>query len=409
MIRVLLLAGLAAAAGFLFWKKDEALRFASERAPILAPYLPKPGTVQAGAPGPTRPAPPPVPVVLAKAERRSVPVTVDAVGTVQSMASIAIKPRIDSQIAAISVKEGALVREGDLLVQLDDRALRAQLAQADAMVEKDRAQVQQARRDLARFEELLSKRIGTEVQRDTAATLLRVQQAQLAADMANRDNLATLLTYTVIRAPISGRIGSIALKVGTTVRSADAQAIATINQVDPIYVSFAIPQSLFGSLRTAMAAGRVGIEARVGDWSVPGHVAYLENTVDLATGTIVAKAEMANRDERLWPGAFVAVQATLGVEAEAVAVPSAAVQIGQQGAYVFVVGTDRRAKLTPVTVARTAGTDTVISRGLTGDEQVVVDGQLRLVDGALVQAQQAVPRDGVATGGDPAPPEKRRG
>lgn len=409
MIRALLLIVLAGTAGLLYWKRDDSLRFVSERAPFLAPYLPKPGTVQVGAGGPARPAPPAVPVVLARAERRSLPVTVDAIGTVQSMASIAIKPRVDSQIESIIVQEGALVRAGDLLVKLDDRSLKAQLAQADAIVMRDQAQLEQARRDLARYEELLAKRIGTEVQRDTAATLVKVQQAQLAADRANRDNLAALLTYTEIRSPISGRIGSIALKIGTAVRIADTQAIATVNQVDPIFVSFAIPQSLFGDLRAAMAKGRVGIVARVGEFTVPGFVSFVENTVDLATGTVLAKAEMANADERLWPGAFVAVQATLGVEAQAIAIPSAAVQIGQQGAYVFVVGGDRRAKLTPVTVARTTASSTVISRGLAGDEQVVIDGQLRLVDGALVQAQQEAPRDGIAKSGEPGPASQRRG
>ncbi len=406
MTRPILIVALAALLGLVWWKRDDALRIAAERAPILAPYLPgRPATAGSASP---RPAPAAVPVVVARAERRSVPVTIDAVGTVQSMASIAIKPRIDSQIVSIEVREGALVKEGDLLARLDDRAIRAQLAQADATILKDQAQVEQARRDLARFEELLAKKIGTEVQRDTAATLLKVQQAQLAADRANRDNLATLLTYTEIRSPISGRIGSIALKIGTSVRMADAQAIATVNQINPIFVSFAVPQSLFGDLRTALAAGRVGIAARVGTFMVPGTVSFVENTVDLATGTVLAKAEMANADERLWPGAFVAVQATLGVQADAIAVPSAAVQIGQQGSYVFVVREDRKAGLRPVTVARTAGGDSVISQGLSGGEEVVVDGQLRLVDGAPVQIQPARQRDGVATGGDPKPETPRR-
>ena len=361
MIRTILLIAVAAAIGSLWWKREEATRFASERVPALAPYL------AAGAPAGARPptarnAPAAVPVVLARAEQRGVPVTIDAVGTVQSIASIAIKPRIDSQIATVEVKEGALVKVGDLLLTLDARAIRAQLAQAEATILKDRAQIEQAKRDFSRAQDLLQKRIGTEVQRDTAATLVKVQEAQLAADVANRDILSTSLTYTVIRSPIAGRIGSIALKVGTMVRTADAQAIATVNQIDPIYVSFAVPQTLFGDLRAALSKGRVDIAARVGSATVPGVVTFVENTVDLATGTILAKAEMANGDEQLWPGAFVAVRATLGVESDAVAIPSAAVQIGQQGAYVFVVR-NAKAALTPVTVARTSGPDSVISRG----------------------------------------------
>lgn len=402
-IVVLVLAG--AVAG-VWWKREEAAKFASERAPFLAPYLPG-GPAVAGT-GPARPVPAGIPVVAANVERRSLPVTLDAVGTVQSMASIAIKPRIDSQISAVEVREGALVKAGDLLLRLDDRAIRAQLAQSEALIERDLAQIEQAKRDLARADELLGKRIGTEVQRDTASTSLKVLQAQLAADKANRDNLATSLSYTEIRSPIAGRIGSIALKIGTTVRSADTQAIATINQIDPIYVSFSVPQSLFGDLRTALSAGKVGIQARVGTQTVPGIVAYVENTVDAASGTVLAKAEMANANELLWPGAFVAVQATLGVQASAVAIPSAAVQIGQQGAYVFVVRADNRAVITPVTIARTAGTLSVVSDGLSGGERVVVDGQLRLVDGAAVQIQPNRAREGVATGSDAAPAAQRR-
>ena len=405
MIRALLLIAFAVVAGLLYWKREDTVRFVAERAPFMAPYLPGGGGHGVAA-GPTRPAPSAVPVVVATVQRRPVPVTIDAVGTVQSMASIALKSRIDGQISTVAVQEGALVKEGALLFKLDDRALKAQLAQAEALVEKDKAQIEQGKRDLARAEELYAKRIGSEVARDTASTNLRVQQAQLAADSASRDNLAALLSYTEIRAPISGRIGSIALKIGTTVKAADTQAIATVNQVDPIFVSFAVPQFLFTELRKAMSGGKVSITARVGEASVPGIVAFVENTVDLATGTVLAKAQMANSNEILWPGAFVGVQATLGVDANAIAIPSAAVQIGQQGAFVFVIGGNRQAKLTPVTVARTVGPESVISQGLSGGEDVVIDGQLRLVDGAPVQVQPAR-RDGVATG-DPVLPSQRR-
>ena len=403
MKRYLILALVAGAAGLAWWKADLARQYA-QRVPVVGPYLAH-GEAATARPSPQTPV---LPVVTSTAERGSVPITIDAIGTVQPVASVQIKSRLDSQISSIEVKEGAKVQAGDLMVRLDDRALRAQLAQADAVVEKDRAQLEQAKRDFARADELLGRRIGTEVARDTAATQMKMQTAQLAADRASRDNLATLLSYTEIRAPISGRIGSIPLKVGTQVRTADSQAIATVNQVDPIYVSFAVPQSLFGDLRSALAAGKVEIAARVGGVTVPGTVSFVENTVDLATGTVLAKAEMANVDERLWPGAFVAVQATLGVEPNAVSIPSAAVQIGQQGAYVFVVKDDR-AVLTRVAVARTTGTSSVIGEGLVGNEQIVVDGQLRLVDGASVRVQRRVGAEGVATGQPPAPPALPRG
>ncbi|MBV9078541.1 MAG: efflux RND transporter periplasmic adaptor subunit, partial [Methylobacteriaceae bacterium] len=346
-MRAFLLLLVASAIGGLWWKRDEAIQIANERAPFLAAYLPKgSGPAVAAVPGggaaPAAPARPPVPVVVAKAATRETPITIDAVGTVQAVASIPLKPRVDSQIAAIFVEEGAQVKQGDLLIQLDQRALKAQLAQAEASLQKNRAQLEQTRRDLARAEELLAKRIGTEVQRDNAFTAVKVGEAQVAADEANRENLAALLSYTEIRAPVSGRIGSIPLKVGTAVRSADSQAIATINQLDPIYVAFAVPQIAFPDLRAAMAAGPVRVEAKIGRATVAGKMAFTENAVDLATGTVQAKAAFANPQERLWPGTFVNVQVVLGVERDAMVVPSAAIQLGQRGPYVFVVGEDRK-------------------------------------------------------------------
>lgn len=411
MIRTILLILVLGVGAAAWWKREEAAALAT-RVPVVgatvASYL-RPGPPPAAAPARVAP---PVPVVLARAERKSLPVVIEAVGTVQAVASIAIKPRVDSQIATIEVDEGALVNEGDLLVTLDSRVLKAQLAQADATIGKVRAQIEQVRRDLARADDLLAKRIGTEVQRDTAATLVKVQEAQLAADQALRDSISTSLTYTQIKSPLTGRIGSVALKVGTTVRSADATAIMTVNQVNPIFVAFSVPQTLFGDLRGALNAGTVPIEARVGAAMVPGVVSFVENSVDLATGTVSAKALMQNGDERLWPGAYVSVRATLSVQADAIAVPSSAVQIGQRGAYVFVIREGRKAALVPVTVERTVANESVISAGLSGGEQVVTDGQLRLVDGATVQVQpgrggEGRGFEGVAKGEGPPPAERR--
>jgi multidrug efflux system membrane fusion protein len=409
MIRILLTVLLVAGA-LLWWKREEAGRLVAERIPAAAPYLTATAAPGKGADAPAGRSrtPPAVPVILANAEKKSLPVTIEAVGTVQSLASIQIKARVDSQIATVDVEEGAKVEAGDLLLTLDNRSIKAQLAQAQAMVAKNRAQLLQARRDFARAEDLLAKRIGTEVQRDTAATTVKVQEAQLAADEAQRANLAALLSYTEIRAPVSGRIGSIALKSGTTVKAGDAQPIMTVNQLNPIHVSFAVPQAMFGDLRKALAQGKVAVEARVGEGMSAGTVAFVENTVDAATGTVLARALMNNTDERLWPGAFVSVRVVLGIQADAVSVPSAAVQLGQQGSYVFVVRDGRKAELQPVTVARTIGNDSVISAGLAGSEKVVVDGQLRLVNGAAVQIVQARGTDGVAKGLEPAPAQSRR-
>lgn len=408
MTRRIILIVLAAAAVGLWWKYDEARGFVVAKAPALAAYLPGAGPQGRGAPQTVRGAPAALPVVVTTVATKPVPVTIEAVGTVQSIASIQIKARIDSQIATVKVEEGAKVKEGDLLLMLDSRALAAQLSQADALVAKDRAQIEQARRDLARAEELLAKRITTEVQRDTAATSLKVLQAQLAADEAQRANLAAALSYTEVRAPVSGRIGSIAQKAGATVKAADTQPMMTVNQIDPIFVSFAIPQTSFPDVRKALAAGKVSVEAKVGGGTTTGIIAFTENTVDPATGTVLAKAVMPNSDERLWPGTFVAVRVVLGVEAAAITVPSSAVQIGQQGAYVFVVRDNDTAAVQPVTVARTIGQESVISAGLAGGEKVVTEGQLRLVQGATVQVQQPRSSDGVAKGAEPQEPSQRR-
>ena len=345
----------------------------------------------------------PVPVVVAKIAQKPMPVIVDAVGTVQAIASIQIKPRIDSQIMKVHVEEGALVKEGDLLFELDSRTLKAQLGQIEAQIRKDQAQLVQARRDHQRYEDLLSKNAGTVVQRDNAHTSVKAAEAQLEADEAAKASVTTLLTYTEIHAPVSGRIGSISSKAGAVVRVGDnslASTLATINQVDPIFVSFAIPQVLLPDLRAAMAKGPVKVTAIVDETKKQsGAMAFIENTVDPNTGTVTAKARIANANELLWPGQFVKVEVILGIEPEAVAVPSAAVQLSPQGAYVFVVK-DGVAEVRQVVVSRTQSGESVIGKGLADGESVVVDGQLRLVNGAAVAVRP--PPTEVAK--PPAPP-----
>ena len=334
----------------------------------------------------------PVPVVVTKVTKKPLPIMIEAVGTVQAIASIQIKARIDSQIIKVGVEEGALVKEGDLLFQLDSRTLRAQLGQIEAQIRKDQAQVAQAKRDVARFEELLSKNAGTVVNRDTAITTLKAAEAQLEADEAARASVLTLITYTEIKAPVSGRIGSISSKAGTVVRIGDntvAGALATINQVDPIYVSFAVPQVYLPDIRAAMAKGDVKVVAIVDDnRKQSGFLAFLENTVDPLTGTVTAKARINNANEVLWPGQFVKVEVVLGIEPDAIAVPAPAIQLGPQGPYLFVIK-DGVADLRQVVIKRTQNGESVIGKGLEGGEQVVVDGQLRLVNGANVAIRPA--------------------
>ena len=335
-----------------------------------------------------------VPVVVTKVEKKPMAVVVDAVGTVQAIASIQIKPRMDSQIMKVHVEEGALVKEGDLLFELDSRTLKAQLGQIDAQIRKDQAQLVQARRDLQRYEDLLGKNAGTVVQRDNAITSVKGAEAQLEADEAAKASVTTSLTYTELRAPVSGRIGSISSKAGAVVRVGDnsvASTLATINQIDPIFVSFAIPQVLLPDLRAAMTKGPVKVVAIVDETKQQsGSMAFIENNVDPNTGTVTAKARIANANELLWPGQFVKAEVILGVENEALSVPAAAVQLGPQGAYVFVVK-DGTAELRQVIVKRTQGGEAVIGKGLEDGEAVVIDGQLRLVNGAAVAVRSPPP------------------
>jgi len=334
-----------------------------------------------------------VPVVVTQVAAKEMPILIEAVGTVQAIASIQIKPRMDSQIMKVHAAEGALVKEGDLLFELDSRTLRAQLGQIEAQIRKDQAQVAQARRDLTRFEDLLAKNAGTVVSRDTAFTALKAAEAQLDSDEATKASVMAQLSYTEIRAPVSGRIGSISSKAGTVVRVGDNSAnsvLATINQVDPIYVAFAVPQVFLPEIRAAMAKGDVQVNAVVGDKRQSGAIAFLENSVDPLTGTVTAKARIANSNEGLWPGQFVKVEVVLGVESGAIAVPTAAIQLGPKGPYLFVV-TDGTAELRNVTVKRAQDGESVIGKGLAAGEQIVIDGQLRLVDGANVTIRPGAP------------------
>lgn len=334
----------------------------------------------------------PVPVVITTVTPKSMQILIEAVGTVQAIASIQLKSRIDSQLMKVHVQEGALVKEGDLLFELDARTLKAQLAQIEAQVRKDKAQVEQAKRDSSRADDLLTKGAGTVVTRDNNVTNLKALEAQLESDEAMRQNILTQISYTEIKAPVSGRIGSIPNKAGTTLRVADNTAtgvLAIINQVDPIFVSFAIPQVFLPDLRAAMAKGDVKVNAVIDDnRRQPGTIAFLENTVDPMTGTITAKARIQNDNEVLWPGQFIKAEIVLGVEPNALALPAAAVQLGPQGPYVFVVK-DNVAELRPITVSRSQGGETVVSGGLKPGEQVVVEGHLRLVNGAPVSAKSA--------------------
>lgn len=392
---------LAILGGLGWWQREKVVPYVATNFPQTKPYIamvpelaalaaPKPAE---GGDGKAARQSAPVSVVLAKTQTKTLPVVIDAVGTVQATASIPVRARIDNaEIVSIDVAEGAKVEQGAKLFTLDDRTLRAQLAQIDATIAKDNAQIEQNQLDLNRADDLLSRKAGSAVTRDTAATALKVGQAQLAADKATRDATSTTLGYTVIKAPVAGRVGSIPVKVGSVVRLSDATPLATVNQIDPAVVVFSLPQTRLMELRDAMARGPVKIEVASGSHKLSGTVDFIENTIDTTTGTVAVNANVPNAEELLWPGAFVTVKVILDSTSPSVVVSSNAVQLGQSGSYVFVVE-DKTAKMRPVTVSRSAGAEVIITTGLKDGEQVVVDGQLRLVDGATVVVKSAAAGD----------------
>jgi multidrug efflux system membrane fusion protein len=354
-----------------------------------------------------------VPVVVTSVEPKAMPIMIEAVGTVQSISSVQLKSRLDSQIMKVNVEEGALVKEGDLLFELDARTQKAQLSQIEAQIRKDQAQLEQAKRDTTRAGDLLTKGAGTVVARDTNFTTQKAAEAQLEADEAMRQNILTQISYSEIRAPVSGRISSIPYKAGTTLRIGDNTAtavLATINQVDPIYVSFAMPQVFLTDLRAAMAKAGVKVNAVIDDdHKQSGVIAFLENTVDANTGTVTAKARIANANEGLWPGQFVKVEVVLGIEPDALSVPAAAVQLGTQGPYVFVIKDGTTAEVRPITIKRTQYGESVIGSGLKAGESVVIDGQLRLVNGASVAVRQPEVAKPPPASNEPPKPAPPRG
>lgn len=326
-----------------------------------------------------------VSVQVATAERKQVPVEVEAIGTVSPIASVALKSRIETTITGVHFEDGARVRAGDVLFTLDSRHIDAQIAQAEGTLARDRAQLAGAERDFARFRELIAKGATTQVNVDNTKTQMDTLRGTVRANESVIESLNVQKSYTVIRAPISGRISAANVKVGNFVRPADTTPLATINQIAPIYVSVGLPQRVLTELRDALKTGRVMVTATMpgAQAAETGHVAMIENSVDAATGRVTVRAVMDNTDEALWPGSLVSTRVTIREE-EAVIVPSTAVQRSQTGSFVFVVK-GGKAVVQPIEVARTYDGMSVIETGLGGGETVVTDGQIMLSNGTAVE------------------------
>ena len=372
---------------------------------------PAPGQKDAGGPNagklegkqPGRSGPSAPPVTAALAIETDMPVILAAPGTVEPLATVAVKPRVDGQIIEVGFLEGALVTEGQLLFRLDDRLMRAQIQQAEAMIAKDDASLRDAQSTLQRREALVGRKYVTEASTETARHTVDALTAGIAAGRAQLEMQKTQLDYLVIRAPITGRTGSIGAKMGATVRAQDSAPLVTINQTRPIAVSFSVPQNDLPALRRALTANS-GAEIRMpgSTGGLQGKIGMIDNQVDKATGTVQAKVLVENADEVLWPGQAVEVALTVEIKANVVAVPASAVLPAQQGMLVWVIGADKKVSSKIVTVERIVGQKAFLRDGLKAGEQVVTDGHLRLAPGVSVTIQE--PRNPVPV---PASSERR--
>ena len=330
---------------------------------------------------------PPVPVTAAQVEQKSVPFDVQAIGTVIAASTVAVRAQITGELMSVNFKEGDEVKEGQVLFTLDKRPFEATLQQAEATLQKDLAQLANAKAQATRYQDLLQRGIAPREQVDQILTQAAALEGTVAADRANVQSARVQLDYATIEAPISGRTGLLQVHKGNLVRANDTLPIVNINRITPVYVTFAIPESMLPQFKQYMTAGTIRVEAQApNDTGRPstGRIDFIDIAVDNTTGTIKVKGTFPNEDRKLTPGQFVNVNVTLTTDANATVVPTAAVQSGQQGTYVYVVKSDNTAELRPVTVARTHGDDSIIRTGVKPGETIVTDGQLRLVPGSRV-------------------------
>ena len=332
-----------------------------------------------------------VPVRVGLVEKKAVPLQIRNVGTVQAYIAVAVRAQVTGEIMEVHFREGQELKKGELLFSIDPRPYEAALAQAEAALARERAQMVNAQTDVKRYEDLVKKDYVTQQQYDSvkanaAATAANVRSNQALVERARLD-----LAFCSIRAPIDGRSGSILVQSGNVVKSNDA-VLVTINQIAPIYLTFAVPERELPEIRRRQNEGSLVVEAEEpasGRSLGRGALTFVDNTVDRATGTITLKATFANVDRVLWPGEFVNAVLTLTTDQGAIVAPVGAVQNGQEGTYAFVVKADKTVESRPVKVARAVAGGVVIASGLAAGETVVTDGQLRLVPGSKVEVLTA--------------------
>ncbi len=327
-----------------------------------------------------------VPVVVGTTVQKDVPVELHVIGSVEAYSVVSVKSQVAGKISRVHFKEGHDVRKGDLIFTIDPRPFEAVLKQSEANLAKDIALAANAEEDAKRYRFLIEKGYVAAQQYDQVKANAEALTATVKADRAQVDNNRLLLEYCFIRSPLDGRTGTLIVHEGNVVKENET-VLTTINQINPINVTFSVPEKYLADIKKYMARGKLAVQAFISkDDARPevGVLTFVDNTVDTATGTIKLKGTFTNKEKRLWPGQFVDVMLVLTTQPNAIVVPSQALQTGQEGQYVFVVKSDMTAEVRPVVVGFTMKGESVIEKGLKANETVVTDGQLRLTPGAKV-------------------------
>ncbi|MCX7988953.1 MAG: efflux RND transporter periplasmic adaptor subunit [Thermodesulfovibrio sp.] len=320
--------------------------------------------------------------------KKDVPIQIKTIGNVEAYHSVTIKSRIEGQLLVANIKEGDEIKKGQLLFIIDPRPYEETVRQAEANLLRDKAQLDFAKADLERYEELFKEQLVSKQQFEKIRTNYESLKSVVKADEAILKNARLNLNYCYIHSPIDGKIGALFVHPGNMIKANETQ-IATINQIMPIYVRFSLPEQELLRVKKAMTQNNLKTEVIIKavdtNYTATGRVVFIDNAIDPSTGTIKLKAEFDNKNKLLWPGQFVNVVLTLDIKKDAVVIPYRALQTGQQGQYVFVITKDNTAEMREVNVGIRFGDDVVIEKGLNVDEIVVVDGQLRLTPGAKVE------------------------
>ena len=334
-----------------------------------------------------------VPVTVSKAELKTVPIELTAIGTAEAYSTVSLKSQVNATLEEVHFKQGDFVTKGELLFTLDARPFKAALAQAEATLAHDKAQLELDKVEAERYKKLYESNVASKEQFDQQQATETAQNASVTADEAAVEQARLQLEYCYMYAPVDGRTGALQVYPGNLVKQNDVPVLVVINQISPIFMDFSIPEQYLGVVKNYMSRRRLAVEATPYGDTKPetGYLTFVDNTVDNTTGTIKLKGTFQNADHRLWPGQFSTVSLRLSEEENAIVVPSPAVQDGQSGQFVYVVGADMTAESRPVKVARTIGTDSVISQGVKPGETVVTDGQLRLIPGLKVQIKPNQP------------------